>query len=298
MPSYFPENNTPLANDGDTKLLQKIVGTLQAGIPVTGVTLNGNVSVGALDINQTTPGVTNGVVVNASALPSGAATQTTLASILTKLNDPATSAKQDTGNASLASIASGVATQTTLAAVLAKLADPATQTTLAALNAKVTAMDSAHTAVTSSVLPTGAATETTLAALSAKVTAVNTGAVTIAGGSLTAVDPEVLVAKSSALSASLVVKNGAGKLMSISGYNSGPAQWIQVHNTTSVPAEGSVPMAVYAVSAQSTFWFEWQKGLPCGTGITVCNSYGADPATAAAQKTIGSNNCFFTATYI
>lgn len=37
------------------------------------------------DIDQTTPGTTNGVVVNSSALPTGAATQTTLAALLTEL---------------------------------------------------------------------------------------------------------------------------------------------------------------------------------------------------------------------
>jgi len=95
-----------------------------------------------------------------SALPAGAATQTTLADILAKIiAAPATEAKQDTLNAkdfatqtTLAAIlakiiaapateakqdaliAKDFATQTTLAAILAKLtADPATQTTLAAI---------------------------------------------------------------------------------------------------------------------------------------------------------------------
>lgn len=228
----------------------------------------GDITLGAVAIDHTTPGTTDAVVVSSSALPTGAATQTTLAAILAKLlSAPATEAKQDTGNSSLATIAAGMATQTTLAAILAKIiAAPAT--------------------------------EATLAALEAKVDTCNTGAVVIASGAVVASDPTVSVAKTTALAASLVVKSAAGSLMSISGYNSGPAQWIQIHNTASVPANTEVPLAVYAVSAQSTFFFEWQKGLPCSTGITVCNSYGADPATAAAAKTIGSNDCFFTATYL
>lgn len=298
MPAFYPENNTPALTDSEQRILNKILGTLQDGIAVTGVTLNGDVSVGALSMDQSTPGTTNGVVVNASALPTGAATQATLASILAALSDPATSAKQDTGNASLATIASGMATQATLASILVKLADPATQATLAALNAKVTAMNSGATVVSASALPTGAATEASLAALNAKVTAMDTGAVTIASGSVTATDPTVSVAKSTTLAASLIAKNAAGTLMSVCGYNSGPNQWIQVHNSTTVPANGAVPLAVISVPSQSSFFFEWQKGLPCGTGIVLCNSYGADPSTAVAQKTIGSNDCFFTATYI
>lgn len=57
--------------------------------------------------------------------------------------------------------------------------DAATQTTLAALNAKVTAVNTGAVVVSSSALPTGAATEATLASIDSKITAVNTGAVTI-----------------------------------------------------------------------------------------------------------------------
>lgn len=57
--------------------------------------------------------------------------------------------------------------------------DAATQTTLAALNAKVTAVNTGAVVVSSSALPTGAATEVTLASIDSKITAVNTGAVTI-----------------------------------------------------------------------------------------------------------------------
>jgi hypothetical protein len=91
----------------------------------------------------------------------------------------------------------GVATEATLAALNAKVTavntgavtisssalptGAATETTLAALNAKVTAVNTGAVVISSSALPTGAATETTLAALNTKVTAVNTGAVVISG---------------------------------------------------------------------------------------------------------------------
>lgn len=76
----------------------------------------------------------------------------------------ATSAKQDTGNVSLASI-----------------------------DSKITTVDTGATVISSSALPTGASTaakqdtgNTSLASIDSKITAVNTGAVVISSGSLTA----------------------------------------------------------------------------------------------------------------
>lgn len=69
--------------------------------------------IGKIDINQTTPGTTNGVVVNSSALPTGAATSAlqtsgnaSLTTIASNTTSAATAARQDTGNGSLATIAS------------------------------------------------------------------------------------------------------------------------------------------------------------------------------------------------
>ena len=291
MPSFYAENNDPRIDDGDTKVLQKVLGTLQTGVPVTGVTLNGNVSVGALSVDQTTPGTTNGVVVNSSALPSGAATQATLASILSAVpTGVATSANQVTANASLATIASSGATQATLASVLTKLADPASQTTLSALNAKV-ATETTLGAILAKLIA-APATESSLAALNAKVTAVNTGAVVVASGTVTANVQTVSLASSTAYEASRIVKASAGTLFSLSGYNSGPAQFLQVHNSASIPANGAAPAMLLAIPAQSTFAFEWDKGVVLSAGIVVSNS------STGATKTIGSADCYFTATYI
>lgn len=78
-------------------------------------------------------------------------------SIVTALGLQATSAKQDTVIAALASMlakqSSDPATQTTLAAVLTKLADPATQTTLAAVLA---ALEGTLTTELSGSYPSGA----------------------------------------------------------------------------------------------------------------------------------------------
>lgn len=230
-------------------------GSLVVGLTVDG----GDITLGTVGIDQVTPGA-NGVVVESSALPTGAASEATLSAIETLLADPATSAKQDTGNSSLATIASGMATQTTLAAILAKIiAAPATEATLAALNAKVTAC--------------------------------NTGAVVVASGTVTA-NVQTVSVGSAISAASLVVKGSAGTLMSVVGYNAGPAQFLQVHNAASLPANTAVPLCVIAVPAQSNFSMEWKLGLPCSTGIVISNS------STAPTKTIGSADCNITATYI
>ena len=231
-------------------------GSLAVGLSVDGA----DITLGMVGIDQTTPNA-NEVVVKSSALPTGAATQTTLAAVAASVAAGATAAKQDTGNGSLATIASTVATQTTAAAILAKItADPATQTTLAALNTKVTAC--------------------------------NTGAVVVASGSITANQIVASLKSSTAYEASNVIKGSAGTLYSLTGYNSGPAQFLQVHNSATLPANGVAPVLLIAIPAQSTFAFEWKLGIPLSTGIVVSNS------STGPTKTIGSADCYFTATYV
>jgi hypothetical protein len=230
-------------------------GSLVAGLTV------GDITLGTVSINQTTPGTTNGVVINSSALPTDAATETTSAAILAKLlAAPATEAAQTTGNG-----------------------------TLSTINGKITACDTGAVTIAASALPSGAATQTTLAALDAKVTACNTGAVVIASGAVTSTPNSVTLSSSTAYEASRVVKASAGTLRSLTGYNSGPAQFIQLHNTASLPADGQAPILILPLPATSGFAFEWVNGIPCSTGITLCNS------TTGPTKTIGGANCFFTA---
>jgi hypothetical protein len=92
-----------------------------------------------------------------------------------------------------------------------------------------------------------------------------------------------------AYAASLIVKASAGALYSITGYNSHTSsQFIQVHNTTTVPADGVAPQIIFFVPPQSNFSYNL---LPYGryfaTGITICNS------STGPTKTIGSANCWF-----
>lgn len=120
----------------DTDGIKKITDALPTGSNL----------IGKFGIDQTTPGTTNGIVVNSSALPTGSATsanqttlnskdfatEATLASLLAKvIVSPSTESKQDT------LIAKDFSTETTLSALLAKvIASPATEATLASILAK------------------------------------------------------------------------------------------------------------------------------------------------------------------
>lgn len=89
------------------------------------------------------------------------------------------------------------------------------------------------------------------------------------------------------------VKASAGRLFVVNGYNSlGSAQWIQVHNVASLPADGAAPVATITVAASSNFSMDFGPlGIPLSTGIYICNS------TTGPTKTLGADNCYFTVSY-
>lgn len=97
-----------------------------------------------------------------------------------------------------------------------------------------------------------------------------------------------------AYEASTLSKASAGHVRSIEGYNSkASAQFIQLHNASSVPADTAVPEMIMTVPATSNFSIDFgEDGYYCDTGIAVCNS------STGPTKTIGSADVYFTIRYI
>ena len=97
----------------------------------------------------------------------------------------------------------------------------------------------------------------------------------------------------SAYAASMIAKASAGTLYMINGYNAKTSdQWIQLHDTTSLPADGSAPKLTLLAPAESNFFFDFGVyGRAFATGITISNS------TTGATKTIGAADCWFDAQF-
>jgi hypothetical protein len=102
-----------------------------------------------------------------------------------------------------------------------------------------------------------------------------------------------LNATSSAYENSRVAKASGGVLYSITGFNSNSsAQFIQVHNTASVPADTAVPVLILFVAGNSNFSISYDKlARFFSTGITICNS------STGPTKTIGVADCWFDILY-
>lgn len=99
---------------------------------------------------------------------------------------------------------------------------------------------------------------------------------------------------STALATNLVVKASAGRLYQLYITNTKTTvQFIQVHNTTSLPADTAVPIYTSYLQPLSTTCVDFgDLGRYFSTGITVCNS------STVATKTIGSADCWFNAEYL
>ncbi len=107
----------------------------------------------------------------------------------------------------------------------------------------------------------------------------------------TAAIADPTAAGSTTYEASHVFKASPGRLIWLTVYNSkGTAQFVQIFNSATVPADTAVPLATFTVAASSSLTIILPaRGLPCTTGISVSNS------STGPTKTIGSADCFFTA---
>lgn len=95
-------------------------------------------------------------------------------------------------------------------------------------------------------------------------------------------------AHSSGTVAALVAAGTPATLFSFDGYNHGPAQFVQVHDGTAVPATGATP--VYCCPAAGTAAFAPSaafRAIACSAGVVLCNS------TTAPTLTAGTTNCQF-----
>jgi hypothetical protein len=141
-----------------------------------------------------------------------------------------------------------------------------------------------------------AVTQATAANLNATVTiAANQTVQTAATPQNTAAyAPSNATNPTSAYVTSLVIKASAGTLYAITGYNSKTSsQFIQVHDTTSLPSNGVAPVIIFIVPASSNFSLDLTPyGRFFSNGITVCNS------STGPSLTLGTSaDCWFDAQY-
>jgi len=92
-----------------------------------------------------------------------------------------------------------------------------------------------------------------------------------------------------AYASNLVLSATPKKLFGLSGYNSKvTAQFIQLHDAATLPADTAVPVVVFNVSPLSNFSLDFgANGRSFATGIVVCNS------STGPTKTIGAADCWF-----
>lgn len=78
---------------------------------------------------------------------------------------------------------------------------------------------------------------------------------------------------STALEASSVTKASAGNLYGFSASNTNATgHWIQFFNSTTLPADATVPVLEFAISGEGTIEKEWPKGRNFTTGMVWCIS--------------------------
>ena len=94
-----------------------------------------------------------------------------------------------------------------------------------------------------------------------------------------------------AVKASSVVA-GAVRLYDVTGYNNKATdQYIQVFDSATLPADGTVPLHILLAPANFQFSLSFASGRLFSNGIAVCNS------STAVTKTIGAADCIIDINY-
>lgn len=97
---------------------------------------------------------------------------------------------------------------------------------------------------------------------------------------------------SAALEASSVTKASPGVLYGFSCANTNAAaRWIQFFNSTTVPADTTVPFLEYSVPAEGTYALYFEQGIPFSTGIAWCIS------STNGAKTVGGSEMLANVSY-
>ena len=94
--------------------------------------------------------------------------------------------------------------------------------------------------------------------------------------------------------ASMLAKSGQAICLGLTGHNSKAAtQFVQVHDSNVLPAEGAVPEVMFLVAAGSSFAVDFgEHGRTFDRGIYVCNS------STGPTKTIGAADCWFDVQFV
>lgn len=143
-------------------------------------------------------------------------------------------------------------------------------------------------------LSDGASAITTLpVSIAGSVAVTNAGTFAVQASPISSSNNSPTNATSTSYNSNIVVKASAGTLYMITGFNSkSSAQWIQVHNSTTLPSNATAPTLTFYVPPTSNFSLDFGVyGRYFSTGIVVSNSL------AGSSLTIGSSDCWFDVQY-
>lgn len=98
---------------------------------------------------------------------------------------------------------------------------------------------------------------------------------------------------SDGLKKSLQIKAAPGALYSITGYNTGPAQYIAIYDKATTPTVGDKPKLLVKVATETSFYWDFtQIARQFTAGIFIGNT------STAASFTAGADDCLFDAMYV